>query len=1857
MAASQLVLGRQLLFEQVEKGDGDAVAHLLLNTGIVVDDRDDNNQTPLMVACQQGHVTIATMLLDSGADVNAVDDDNWSPLLNAAKEGHTEIVKVLLEHEAHISHRDMGGWTALMWACYKGRTEIANILLEHGANPNVKAEHTMTCLIWASGRGHVEIVKLLLSAGAKVNTADKYGTTPLIWACRRGCLEIVEELLLADANVDVAGMNAWTALLVAVKGGFVDIVSALLNHEIVPNVNCVDKDGLTPLSIAAKDGYFQIVKELLQHGAYVNIVDKSGDSVLIRATKSGHLEIVQALLKKHADIDVQGEDNKTALYFAVEKGHVEIARAILEHKPDKELATKDGTTPLLKAVKNRNYEMVNLLLNKGAKVSATNKKGDNALHIALRVRSRRITELLLRNPKESRLLYRTNKVGETPYMIDGNQPKSILTSILGRRNLNQTERDENFDLYSSALADCLSEPTLHTPITVGLFAKWGSGKSILLERLQDELVQFAHRTSDLVVEFSFGLFFLVFIVSSLIGLTFGLPLRRWEIGVGIGVGLFVMQYAFLGIVWVGCKRKQWRWALHISSLLEKKLSFLFLLVKMVFCNPPKNIDPNQMPGIRFMFSDYMKLTSVGAEKSIAMMVASLCEAMEEEYGMLITRLYRVFKPKGHTYGRFKSVCCIPNFLIAALVFTCLIVGVVLVSIHGISAKLHDNLTINAILITIVCIVGVVLIANIVTWWQIITSLLISQHKRTLKTADSFDSLKLEGMLQMLKSEVKLMSKIVNCHDAFMGNKTRLVVIVDGLDSCEQDKVLQVFDTVNNLFSDQDSPFILILAVDPHVIIKGIETNLNLVFHDSNITGNDYLRNMVHLPFYLQSQGILPKASKNLENGSVSEFSSNNDVRFRRQDSSFSQLSVPMHSKTSERRRAYSMSGNVFSSVGSVGGGGAMSRQGSTLDLARPTISGDYFSDINPRSMRRLVNIVAITGRLLRAYNIDFCWYRLSHWVNLTEQWPYRTSWILWYFEQQEKTAPLDDKVTLKDIYDKITPFLPPKELHPLIEIDRNPQKLEVFLASFTPQLTVGDIRRLLPCSISIDPYLRKLIKEFKEQQDNIQTVNMDYSVPFRPLATACSTPQLLSSSDPRATQIGQLRKRNRAATVDPGSQVSPGPYGYPVMPYGYPSPFGPMPAMPYGMPVQYGNITPWQSTSKRTHTKVPQGIKLAALTVEGVCLLLEKIEGLNATALPEYQDRIRGNNITGIVLINCDLDELKLVMGMTFGDWQLFRAAIMAMRDQEMYSSDENEGGAEEQLQTQYRGDVTDTGPTKEHAKLLHQKLQKVKYDLDNNPGSHLTAPLPSILVDQASSVDSLPRSSTELSPRALSPTRDFPSHQGKLESVGEEPNEEEEEEMSKTPSASSRPILAETRQDSVTSNSISPPSGMRKNDSLLQQLVRENQMLRNMMDEITEGDAAETEWIQQDGLLDPILETELPPQRGRSASRGSTDYSMVSFDARRHSDTSDAVLALPPQRMVTFASRDEVHQLSKDNSLEMTSSISKTDGNSSSRWNGSPEVEMGKTEVTVGKSTFFRTLSDDPADSESSSSALACHDNMVITTTTLGEQSVETSKTSQQQPVMDDERVFIETEAVEKRQPKKTYKKKMRAVTIESPLLRQKTFDDSDDDWEPEWDSMDFASRDYTPKKKKPRKLRKGNSSTPVRASSSIEKLTSKITAAVSGHRHHHAQVEEDDSAELAAGQTRKKKLKKIRASQDNRGEYVTVKDGSLSSSCSSTPTTDGPKHLDALQLSDGSDVALSPGLESLGLSQIDVGNGGEGSPTDVASLKIGLASQPIVIENCHGERGSSNTLIDLKQAIGENDCYVQVEDEKEVVDRETNV
>ncbi|XP_030577939.1 kinase D-interacting substrate of 220 kDa B isoform X7 [Archocentrus centrarchus] len=1195
-----------------------------------VDGRSDNGQTPLMLAAEQGSLEIVQELIRRGANVNLDDVDCWSALISAAKEGHVEVVKELLENSAYIEHRDMGGWTALTWASYKGRVEVTKLLLEHGANPNTTGQqYSVYPIIWAAGRGHADIVKLLLQNGAKVNCSDKYGTTPLIWAARKGHFDCVMHLLENGADVDQEGANSMTALIVAVKGGYTEVVKELLKRN--PNVNMTDKDGNTALMIAAKEGYTEIVQDLLDAGTYVNIPDRSGDTVLIGAVRGGHVEIVRALLHKYADIDIRGQESKTALYWAVEKGNATMVRDILQCNPDTETCTKDGETPLIKATKMRNIEIVELLLDKGAKVSAVDKKGDTPLHIAIRGRSRRLAELLLRNPKDGRLLYRPNKAGETPYNIDCSHQKSILTQIFGARHLSPSETDGDmlgYDLYSSALADILSEPTMQPPICVGLYAQWGSGKSFLLKKLEDEMKTFAGQQIEPLFQFSWLVVFLSLLLCGSVAIVLGFTVDP-KLAMAVSLSLLALLYLFFVVVYFGGRREgdNWTWAWLLSTRLARHIGYLELLLKLMFVNPPELPEQSTraLP-VRFLFTDYNRLSSVGGETSMAEMIATLSDACEREFGFLATRLFRVFKTE-ETQGKrkWKKTCCVPSFILFTLVLACLITGMALLAVFRVDS---ENRTVNAVLIAIGSVVGLALLLNCKTWWQVTDSVLNSQRKRLHSAANRMHKLKSEGFMKVLKHEVELMARMAKTIDGFTQHQTRLSVVIDGLDSCEQDKVLQMLDTVRVLFSK--GPFISIFASDPHIIIKAINQNLNSVLRDSNINGHDYMRNIVHLPVFLNSRG-LSSAKKMCAATPANGDAANSDGWHEELDRKLSQHSLgeltKFGSKTTLNRRDTYRRRQVQRSV---------TRQMS-FDLTKLMVTEDWFSDISPQTMRRLLNIVSVTGRLLRANQISFNWDRLASWINLTEQWPYRTSWLILYLEE---TDGVPDQAALKTIYERVSKNIPTtKDVEPLLEIDGDVRSFEVFLSSRTPVLTARDIRTFLPCTVNLDPKLREIIADVRAAREQMNMGGVTY--PSLPLQEAQPRPisvysQVSSTCSPSASFTGPF---NPPA----GGVVSPPPHS---------SYYSGMASTQH----------PFYNRGSASVVSTTPPILLSSMTTDAVCERVRQIEGIDQIMIGQYTATIRKANVNGRVLSQCNIDELKKEMSMNFGDWQLFRATVLDMR-------------------------------------------------------------------------------------------------------------------------------------------------------------------------------------------------------------------------------------------------------------------------------------------------------------------------------------------------------------------------------------------------------------------------------------------------------------------------------------------------------------------------------------------------------------------------------------------------------------------
>ncbi|XP_072187041.1 kinase D-interacting substrate of 220 kDa isoform X4 [Excalfactoria chinensis] len=1240
----------QSLLTYAEEGNVPALKALLEKCRDV-DERNENGQTPLMLAAEQGNLEIVQELLKKGANCNLEDADNWTALISAAKEGHTAIVAELLSYGVNLEHRDLGGWTALMWASYKGRTEVAKLLLEKGANPNITGmQYSVYPIIWAAGRGHSDIVHLLLQHGAKVNCSDKYGTTPLVWAARKGHLDCVKYLLQMGADVDQEGANSMTALIVAVKGGYTDSVKEILKRN--PNVNLTDKDGNTALMIASKEGHTEIVQDLLDAGTYVNIPDRSGDTVLIGAVRGGHVEIVRALLHKYADIDIRGQDNKTALYWAVEKGNATMVRDILQCNPDTETYTKDGETPLIKATKMRNIEIVELLLDKGAKVSAVDKKGDTPLHIAIRGRSRKLAELLLRNPKDGRLLYRPNKAGETPYNIDCSHQKSILTQIFGARHLSPTESDGDmlgYDLYSSALADILSEPTMQPPICVGLYAQWGSGKSFLLKKLEDEMKTFAGQQIEPLFQFSWLIVFLTLLLCGGLGLLLAFTVDA-RLGIAVSLSLLAVLYIFFTVIYFGGRREgeSWNWAWVLSTRLARHIGYLELLLKLMFVNPPELPEQTTkaLP-VRFLFTDYNRLSSVGGETSLAEMIATLSDACEREFGFLATRLFRVFKTED-TQGKkkWKKTCCLPSFVIFLFILSCVVSAIALLAIFNVEPT---NLTVNAILISVTCVVGLAFILNCRTWWQVMDSVLNSQRKRLHHAASKLHKLKSEGFMKVLKCEVELMARMAKTIDSFTQNQTRLVVIIDGLDACEQDKVLQMLDTVRVLFSK--GPFIAIFASDPHIIIKAINQNLNSVLRDSNINGHDYMRNIVHLPVFLNSRGL--SNAKKLMVASTT----NGDVPYTD--------NAGLHEEIDRR-----VSQNSLGEMTKLGSKTALNRRDTyrrrqmqrtitrqmSFDLTKLLVTEDWFSDISPQTMRRLLNIVSVTGRLLRANQITFNWDRLASWINLTEQWPYRTSWLILHLEE---TEGVPDQLTLKTIYERISKNIPTtKDVEPLLEIDGDIRNFEVFLSSRTPVLVARDVRTFLPCTVNLDPKLREIIADVRAARDQMNIGGLPY--PTLPLHDAPGRAASLFSQPSSACS---------------STTSFNGPFNSGVLsPQPHSSYYSGMTGPQHPFYNRGGGGAGAGPTTGVSH------VSLSTMSVEAVCEKLKQIDGLDQSMLPQYSAIIRKANINGRVLAQCNTDELKKEMNMNFGDWHLFRSMILEMRNSENQAVQEDPRGAAEHV-------------------------------------------------------------------------------------------------------------------------------------------------------------------------------------------------------------------------------------------------------------------------------------------------------------------------------------------------------------------------------------------------------------------------------------------------------------------------------------------------------------------------------------------------------------------------------------------------
>ncbi|XP_052864009.1 poly [ADP-ribose] polymerase tankyrase-1 [Anopheles cruzii] len=385
--------------------------------------------TPLLIACNRGHMELVNNLLANHARVDVFDNEGRSALHLAAEHGYLQVCDALITNKAFINSKSRVGRTALHLAAMNGYSELVKFLIrDHNAVVDILTLRKQTPLHLAAASGQMNVCKLLLELGANIDATDDVGQKPIHVAAQNNYSEVAKLFLQQHPNLVMAtSKDGNTCAHIAAMQGSVKVIEELMKFDRNGVISTRNKlTDSTPLQLAAEGGHADVVKVLVRAGASCTDENKSGFTAVHLAAKNGHGPVLEVMRSSNSLRVSSKKLGLTPLHVAAYYGQADTVRELLINVPATvksdspsgtslvpELGNESGLTPLHLAAYSGNENVVRLLLNSaGVQVdAATTENGYNPLHLACFGGHVPIVGLLLSRSAE--LLHSVDRHGKT----------------------------------------------------------------------------------------------------------------------------------------------------------------------------------------------------------------------------------------------------------------------------------------------------------------------------------------------------------------------------------------------------------------------------------------------------------------------------------------------------------------------------------------------------------------------------------------------------------------------------------------------------------------------------------------------------------------------------------------------------------------------------------------------------------------------------------------------------------------------------------------------------------------------------------------------------------------------------------------------------------------------------------------------------------------------------------------------------------------------------------------------------------------------------------------------------------------------------------------------------------------------------------------------------------------------------------------------------------------------------------------------------------------------------------------------------------------------------------------------------
>ncbi|CAB4059561.1 TRPA1 [Lepeophtheirus salmonis] len=389
------------------RGNYQATRELLQCIDIQIEIRDQQNLTPLHLACAYGHMDVLRLLLSKGARIQSSGEHNQNVLHKASSVGKIEILELIVNDiidkfgeeklQMLLLEDDSDGNSPLLLAveggCTKNSGERAHI---DSLNGQYQTPLMMSCKF-----NNVDITDYLLTCGASIERKDKHNHTPLLLASMDGNIEAVRMLLERGADIFALDRTDKSAIFLAAESNNPNTLMALLQDcRSFDLVNFGDHFDNSPLHVAAlkaaKEGQKKIVMDILKRDRFsVNDSDFESHTSLHLACIFGHSKVVSTLIAAGADIEARNYCLWTPLDCAAAYGQTKCANLLLNANAPIDARDKNKTTPLHLSARYGHENVAKLLIKNGASLWQSNSAGHNALTLAITHGKREVARVII----------------------------------------------------------------------------------------------------------------------------------------------------------------------------------------------------------------------------------------------------------------------------------------------------------------------------------------------------------------------------------------------------------------------------------------------------------------------------------------------------------------------------------------------------------------------------------------------------------------------------------------------------------------------------------------------------------------------------------------------------------------------------------------------------------------------------------------------------------------------------------------------------------------------------------------------------------------------------------------------------------------------------------------------------------------------------------------------------------------------------------------------------------------------------------------------------------------------------------------------------------------------------------------------------------------------------------------------------------------------------------------------------------------------------------------------------------------------------------------------------------------------